>query len=123
MVYADTDFFVALVKDDDWLQANAEKLYHEHEEELETSLPTFIELCYLSERYDWELERAVTNVMAIAETDFDEEIVYQAIEYIDQGLNVMDAFQAAKSSGKIISSDKAFDEVEVDRIRLELERS
>jgi len=123
MVYADTDFFVALVKDDDWLQQNAEKLYKEHKDELKTSLPTFIELCYLSERYNWEIERVVTNVIEIAEINFEERIVYQALEYIDQGLNVIDAFQAAKSSGRIISSDKEFDKIDIERIKLESERS
>jgi len=119
MVYADTDFFVALVKDDDWLQENAVKILEENEGEIETSLPTFIELCFLAEDYDWDLERAVTNILQIAEVDFQENVVYQALEYIDQGLNVLDAFQLAKSKGSIISSDKEFDKIDVERIYLE----
>lgn len=118
-MYADTDFFVALVKEDDWLQENAKKLYKKHRSDLETSLPTFIELCFLSREYDWEIERVVTNVLQIAEIDFDEKIVYQAVEYMDQGLNVLDAFQAAKSEGLIISSDKEFDSVDLERVKLE----
>jgi len=31
MIYADTDFFIALVKDDDWLQQRAATLAEEHE--------------------------------------------------------------------------------------------
>ena len=119
MVYADTDFFVALVKDDDWLRENAVKILEENEGEIETSLPTFIELCFLAEDYDWDLERAVTNILQIAEVDFQENVVYQALEYIDQGLNVLDAFQLAKSKGSIISSDKEFDKIDVERINLE----
>lgn len=118
-MYADTDFFVALVKEDDWLQENARKLYEEYGSELETGLPTFIELCFLSREYDWEIEKVVTNVLQMAEIDFEEKIVYQAIEYMDQGLNVLDAFQAAKSGSQIISSDKEFDSIDLERVKLE----
>ncbi len=119
MVYADTDFFVALIKEDDWLQENALELYEERKGSIQTSLPTFIEFCFLSQDYDWELEKVVTNVLEIAKTDFDEKVVYQALEYMDQGLNVLDSFQLAKSDGEVISSDRKFDETGVDRIKLE----
>jgi len=119
MVYADTDFFVALVKDDDWLQDNALELYQEYNGDIQTSLPTFIELCFLAKDYDWNLEPVVSNVLEITEVDFEEKVVYQAVEYIDQGLNVLDAFQLAKSNEGIISSDKEFDETGVNRIKLE----
>ncbi|MFB6158127.1 MAG: type II toxin-antitoxin system VapC family toxin [Candidatus Nanohalobium sp.] len=119
MVYVDTDFFVALTKEEDWLQKNALELYEEHRGSIQTSLPTFIELCFLAQDYDWELEKVVTNILEIAKIDFDEKVVYQAVEYIDQGLNVLDSFQLAKSEGEIISSDKEFDETGVNRIKLE----
>lgn len=119
MVYADTDFFVALVKEDDWLQRNAEELLEEYQDNLETSLPTFIELCLIAEDYEWQLERAITNILQITEVDFEEKVVYQALEYIDQGLNVFDAFQAAKADGKIISSDQKFDQINIEKISLE----
>lgn len=119
MVYADTDFFVALVKEDDWLQDKALNIYKKYEGDIQTSLPTFIELSFLAQEYEWELETAVTNVLEIAETDFEESVIYQAIEYMDRGLNVLDAFQLAKSGDQIISSDKEFDGSEVQRIKLE----
>lgn len=119
MVYADTDFFVALVKEDDWLQERAEKLLEKYRSDIKTSLPTFIELFYLSEEYDWDRDQAAAHIMEIAETDFDESVVFQASEYIDQGLNVLDAFQAASSTGSIISSDRDFDSIELERIELE----
>lgn len=119
MVYTDTDFFVALIKEDDWLQKNALGLYEEHRGSIQTSLPTFIELCFLAQDYDWELEKVVTNVLEIAETDFDQKVVYQAVEYMDQGLNVLDSFQLAKANGEIISSDKGFDGTGAVRVKLE----
>jgi len=119
MVYADTDFFVALVKDDDWLQENALELYQKYEGDIQTSLPTFIELCFLAQDHEWQLEAVISNVLEIAEVDFEEKVVYQALEYIEDGLNVLDAFQAAQASGSILSSDKEFDSISIDRIKLE----
>ena len=119
MVYADTDFFVALIKEDDRLQEKAEKVYREHQNDIETSLTTFIELCLLAEDYDWNLEKAFTSILQMAETDFDERVVYQALEYIDQGLNVFDSFKAAKVGDSIISPDKEFDNIGINRIKLE----
>lgn len=57
MVYADTDFFVALVTDDDGLRRRAMDLLEEHEDELRTTLATFIELFWLCEEYELDRER------------------------------------------------------------------
>ncbi|MBY6294537.1 PIN domain-containing protein [Nanohaloarchaea archaeon H01] len=117
MIYADTDFFTALIKEDDWLKENAQRLMRE--EGVKTSLPTFIELFLISDRFDIDLERAITDIMEISETDFDENLVFQALEYKKKGLNTFDAFQAAKAGNRIISSDKEFDEIDITRIELE----
>jgi PIN domain nuclease of toxin-antitoxin system len=122
MTYADTDFFTALIKEDDWLKENAENLIREGKE-IETSIVTFMEIFLLSNRYEINLERAVADIMEIAETDFDEDIVFQALEYRDRGLNTFDAFQAAKAGEEIISSDKEFDDIGINRIKLEEEES
>lgn len=120
MPYADTDFFVALVKDDDWLRERAETLLSEHQGELRTSLATFIELFWLCEEYGLNREQAVAHVLELAAVDFEEDLVFQADEYVDEGLNVLDAFHAA-ATGEcgIISSDKVFDEIDIERIQLE----
>ncbi|PSG99722.1 MAG: hypothetical protein BRC28_03205 [Nanohaloarchaea archaeon SW_4_43_9] len=118
MTYADTDFFTALIKEEDWLKDNAENLIREGKE-VETSIVTFIEIFLLSNRYEINLERAVADIMEIAETDFDENVVFQALEYKERGLNTFDSFQAAKAGQKIISSDIEFDDVGLDRVKLE----
>jgi len=54
----------------------------------------------------------------------DPDVVYQASEHIDEGLNTFDAFHAALSGGSIISSDGAYDDLgDVGRVRLEPEES
>lgn len=119
-MYADLDFWLALLKNDDWLNDRAERLLEEHEGELEVSLATFIELYLVEERFSFDRERAVTAILELATYSDDPDVVYQASEYIDEGLNTFDAFHAALSGGSIISSDGAYDDLGgVERIQLE----
>ena len=119
-MYADLDFWLALLKDDDWLADRAESLLDEYENELEVSLATFIELFLVEERFAFDRDRAVTAILELATYEGDPNVVYQASENINEGLNTFDAFHAALSGGNIISSDRAYDELTgVNRIRLE----
>jgi len=119
-MYADLDFWLALLKDDDWLNNRAERLLEEHEGELAVSLATFIELFLVEERFAFDRERAVTAILELATYSSDPDVVYQASEHIDEGLNTFDAFHAALSGGSIVSSDGAYDDLGgVERVRLE----
>jgi hypothetical protein len=119
-MYADLDFWLALLKDDDWLADRAESLLDEHEADLEVSLATFIELFLVEERFAFDRERAVTAILELAAYEGDPNVVYQASENIGEGLNTFDAFHAALSGGSIISSDGAYDDLGgVERVRLE----
>ncbi len=123
-MYADTDFWLALLKDDDWLADRAEEVLNEHGDELEVSLVTFVELFLVEERYSFDRERAVTSILELADYDGDKSTVYQASEYVDEGLNTFDAFHAAlagDAGNRIVSSDKEFDGVPLDRLALESE--
>jgi len=120
-MYADTDFWVALLKDDDWLAERAQEVLEEHGDELEVSLVTFVELFLIEERYTFDRETAVTSILELADYDGDENAVYQASEYIDDGLNTFDAFHAALADDGIVSSDKVFDKIDVERLSLEPE--
>jgi hypothetical protein len=119
-MYADLDFWLALLKDDDWLADRAESLLDEYENELEVSLATFIELFLIEERFAFDRERAVTAILELATYEGDPNVVYQASENIEQGLSTFDAFHAALSGGSIISSDRDDDGLgRMRRIRLE----
>lgn len=118
-MYADTDFWTALMKDDDWLADQAEQLLTEHRGELEVSLATFIELFLIEDDYAFGREPAITSIFELADTDVNPNVVYQASEYVDEGLSPFDAFHAALADDAILSSDRAFDEIEVERVQLE----
>jgi hypothetical protein len=118
-MYADLGFWLALLKGDDWLADRAERLLEEHEDELEVSLATFLELFLVEERFAFDRERAVTAILELAVFPGDPDVVYQASENIAAGSNTFDAFHAALSGGRIISSDSAYDALDVERVRLE----
>lgn len=91
-----------------------------HEDDLEVSLATFIELFLVEERVSFDRERAVTAILELATYEGDPNVVYQASENIDEGLNTFDAFHAALSGGSIISSDGAYDDLGgVERVQFE----
>ncbi|NPA47856.1 MAG: PIN domain-containing protein [Thermococci archaeon] len=118
MVYADTDFFLALLKPSDWLKENAKKLYKKYNGEITTSDVTFIELLLLARKYDLDPIRLTASVMAI--TGIDDDLYLRAAYYMkEKNLNPFDAFHAAHCGGTIISSDKAFDRIGIKRIKLE----
>lgn len=52
MIDADTDFFIALVKDSDWLGDRAAAIAAEHENEVSTSRATLLEVLMISDRFD-----------------------------------------------------------------------
>ena len=123
MIYADTDFFIALVKDDDWLQERAATIAAEHEGEIYTSRATLLELLMISDRFDFDRMEALSYTLEIASVPEDETVIFQAADYMEQhDLTAFDAYHAAYADhDPIISSHKSFDDVTDDRISTEEE--
>ncbi len=67
MIYADTDFFLALLKKDDWLKQKAEHIYKKNKGKIWTSLIAVIEMLLLAEEYNLDPERLVVDVLEIVE--------------------------------------------------------
>jgi predicted nucleic acid-binding protein len=122
MVYADTDFFLAIMKKKDWLKSNARKLYKEHAKNLWTSVITLTELLLLCQRYSLDPEKVTISLFSICKIiGIEKQTALQAAYYMKHHkLNVFDAFHAAFSANDaIISSDKIFDSIGIKRIKLE----
>jgi predicted nucleic acid-binding protein len=121
MIYADTDFFIALVKDDDWLQDRATEIALENEGEIYTSRAPLLELLMISDRFGFDRMTALTYALEIATVPEDEDVLFQAADYMEQdGLTAFDAYHVAYAGeSPIISSDKSFDEITDDRIPIE----
>lgn len=117
MVYVDTDFFLALLKEKDWLKEKALKLLEEYRGNIKTSLATFIELMLLSKRYGLDPVKVTLSVMEL--TRYFDERVLKASVLISQGMGVFDAFHASFSEEEIISSDHVYEEFGFRRIKLD----
>lgn len=112
MIYADTDFLLALIKEEDWLSDKAEKVYRERKDEIWTSEVTMMELMMVSYRNDRNVLKTVAEAGRLIEVREDYDSVKKAaIHVTEDGLTPLDAMHLAKSgSSNILSSDKDFDE-------------
>src|SRR6056297_3533456 len=112
-MYAETDFLLALIKDDDWLGEAAETVYRNHRNKLWTSQFTLIELLLVAYREERDTERVVTNAASLVEVRGDVETVVAAATYVeDHGFTPFDALHLVESNGDtIVSSDNTYEEV------------
>lgn len=112
-MYAETDFLLALIKDEDWLGDAAESVYRDHRDDLWTSQFTLIELLLVAYREDRDTERIVSNAASLVEVRGDVETVVAAATYIeDHGLTPFDALHLVESDGDtIVSSDETYADI------------
>ncbi|MFB6178143.1 MAG: PIN domain-containing protein [Halorientalis sp.] len=111
-MYVETDFLLALIKDEDWLGEAAETVYRDHRDDLWTSQFTLIELLMVAYREDRDTERVVTNAAQLVEVRGDVDTVVAAATYVeDHDFTPFDALHLVESDGEtIISSDNAYEE-------------
>lgn len=122
MIYADTDFFLALMKGPDWLKENARQLLEEHRGDLWTSHVALIDLLLLAAKFKLDPERLLVDVLELVKIDgADSSIYLQAAHLMKQyGSGVFDSLHAAHCGPgrKILSSDRVFDKLGLARIDL-----
>lgn len=121
-VYVETDFLLALAKDTDWLQSSAEDALVEYD--VETSPFSYLELLLARERYEFDYVPLVANLLELVPVRNEEEkqVVLKAVNYYDEGMTPFDAFHVATAETRgldVLSSEKDYEEVEVDRVPLE----
>ncbi|WP_411966363.1 PIN domain-containing protein [Haloferax sp. YSMS24] len=110
-MYAETDFLLALIKDEDWLGDAAEAVYRDHQDELWTSQFTLVELLMVAYREGRDTERVVTNAAALLDVRGDVDTVVAAATYVeDHGFTPFDALHLVESGGDtIVSSDETYE--------------
>ena len=121
-VFVETDFLLALAKDDDWLQERAENVLEERE--IITSPFAYLEMLIVLERHQFDYIRLFSNLLDVVPVgDEDEQqIVLKAVAYFEDGMTPFDAFHAATAETRglhILSSDKVYENVDPNRIPLE----
>lgn len=110
-MYAETDFLLALIKDDDWLGDTAADVFQQHRQDLWTSRFTLVELMLVAYREDRNVKRVVGNAAELVTVRGDVETVLAAATYVeDHGLTPFDALHLVESDGdRIVSSDQSYE--------------
>ena len=125
-VYVETDFLLALAKDSDWLTDRAEEELEEHD--VVTSTYSYLEILLISERHEFDYVKLFSNMLDVVpvETEEERQIVLKAVNYFEDGMAAFDAFHAATAETRghpILSSDRAYENVDPERLPLEPDTS
>ena len=121
-VFVEADFLLAITKDDDWLQNQAEEVLDERE--VVASPFAYLELLIVLERHQFDYVRLFANLLDIVPVGNEEEqqVVLKAVAYFEDGMTPFDSFHAATAETRglsILSSDKAYGDVDAERLPLE----
>jgi predicted nucleic acid-binding protein len=120
--YVETDYLLALAKDSDWLKDRAEEELEEYD--VVTSTYSYLEILLIGERHEFDYIKLFSNMLEVVpvETDEERQIVLKAVNYFDDGMTAFDSFHAATAETRghpILSSDKAYENVDAERLPLE----
>jgi predicted nucleic acid-binding protein len=122
MIYADTDFFLALFKEADGLKQSALRLLEQYKGLLWTSPTTLIELLLFASESSMDPQKLLVDVLAVADLrGGDAEVFLTAAGYmaVDHS-GVFESLHAAfcRPEYPMISSDKVFDRLGMQRVPL-----
>ncbi|WP_129112850.1 type II toxin-antitoxin system VapC family toxin [Halegenticoccus tardaugens] len=128
-MYVETDFLTALVKDEDWLREPALRALEERDD-IHTSILAYAEvlvLFYNREEAEYEIDvpRAIANLLEIVPIvpEDHEDAVLAAAAFLDEyHMTPFDALHAgvvATGEGAVLSSEKDYDTVGLERTPLE----
>jgi predicted nucleic acid-binding protein len=121
-VFVESDFLLAIAKDDDWLQERAENVLNERE--VVTSPVAYLELLIVLKRHQFDFVRLFANLLDTVPvgSETEQQIVLKTVAYFEDGMTPFDSFHAATAETRglpILSSDKSYNDVDPERISLE----
>ena len=122
MIYAESDFLLAIIKKGDWLKTSAQKIYAENKGDITTSIAAIIEIALISDRLNLNIENVIDSIFKIVHVEgmTTEEGAEVAHLIQEEKLSVFDAFHAVLSRGlPIASSEHVYDKIGKQRIKLE----
>lgn len=124
-MYAETDFYLALIKPNDWLGKRASKLYAEHKDQIWTSQLTSQEILLYSNKNKLNPIAVLSSFYEVANVidiglkhDYFLSVVHVMEKFKVTPFDAMHAIIAAHD-GLIISSDSIYDKIGLKRIKLE----
>jgi|SRR3989338_9251607 len=110
--YADTDFFLALMKGSDWLKDRAKQIYKGNKEQIFISPFTIAEIMIVCRREDIPIKETIVQISRIAKLEnMDWVIFLKACDYVERGATIFDSLLMAHldENDLIISSDRIYE--------------
>jgi predicted nucleic acid-binding protein len=110
--YADTDFFLALMKDSDWLKDKAKKVYQDNKDNLFVAPFTIAEVMIICKREEIPLKETLLQISRIAKMQsISWDVFLKACDYIEEGATIFDSLLMAfcTKENEIISSDNIYE--------------
>ncbi|MFC6825237.1 PIN domain-containing protein [Halopelagius fulvigenes] len=128
-MYVETDFLTALVKDEDWLRESALHALQDRDD-IHTSILAYAEilvLFYDREQSEYEIDapRAIANLLELVpiQPEEHEEAVLAAATFLEEyhmtPFDALHAGIAATEEDTVLSSEKDYDTIGLDRLPLE----
>lgn len=109
--YADSDFFLALMKDSDWLKQEAILIYEKYKENIWVTPFTIVEIMIVCQREKIPLKETLIQISRIAKLETMQwQVFFKASELIEKGATLFDSLLMSHCGNeeKIISSDKIY---------------
>lgn len=119
--YADTDFFLALMKNSDWLKEKAKQVYEKNKENLFVSPFTIAEIMIVCKREKIPTKEALIQISRIAKLEnFSWDTFFRSCDFLEKGATIFDSLLMALCSenDQIISSDNIYEKFGFDVIDL-----
>ena len=110
--YADTDFFLALMKNTDWLKEKARQVYEKNKGMIFVSPFTIAEIMIVCKRENIQIKETIVQISRIAKLDnFEWEAFFRACDFLEKGASIFDSLLMAVCSEEdlIISSDRVYE--------------
>lgn len=119
--YADSDFFLGLMKDSDWLKEKAKKIYNQNKNEIYVSPFTIAEIMVVCKREEIPIKETLIQISRIAKLEnISWNVFFSACDYIKKGATIFDALVMSfcGKENQIISSDNVYKKFGFDIIDL-----
>ena len=124
MPFVESDFFIAIFKERDWLKSKSIKAYEKYKGQLWTSPSVIAELLLISEEFGLDPENIIAHVYQLVDVkDLDEVTAVRAAHFMkEEKVTPFDALHAAYAQNDcVLSSDSVYDKLGIQRIKLESE--
>ena len=110
--YADTDFFLAILKNSDWLKEKAKQVYEENKENLFVSPFTIVEIMIICKRETLAMKETLIQISRIAKLEhLSWDVFFKSCDFVEKGATIFDSLLMAMCSehDQIISSDNIYE--------------